>query len=90
MFKLLSLSLMVTMTIGLCARMENLLRSKGYWHLVESGIPTVAIGAMQIEAEKEKMEALQLKDMKVKNYLFQAINRTIMETILDKGNSKSI
>jgi len=29
-------------------------------------------------------------DLKAKNYLFQAIDRTIMETILDKESSKSI
>lgn len=31
-----------------------------------------------------------MKDLKVKNYLFQAIDRTIMETILNKESSKSI
>nr|DAD19456.1 TPA_asm: hypothetical protein HUJ06_020919 [Nelumbo nucifera] len=71
-------------------RIENLLRSKQYWHLVELGIPTVEDGAVQTEAQKETMETLRLTDLKVKNYLFQAIDRTIMETILDKGSSKSI
>ena len=28
--------------------------------------------------------------MKIKNYLFQSIDRTIMETILDKNTAKSI
>ena len=45
---------------------------------------------MPIESQKETIEALRLKDIKVKNYLFQAIDRTIMETILDKRSSKSI
>ncbi|XP_062013843.1 uncharacterized protein LOC133730232 [Rosa rugosa] len=31
-----------------------------------------------------------MKDLKVKNYLFQAIDRTIMETILDKETAKGI
>ena len=31
-----------------------------------------------------------MKDLKVKNYLFQAIDRTIMETILNKETSKDI
>ncbi|KAL5760919.1 hypothetical protein ACOSQ2_019757 [Xanthoceras sorbifolium] len=71
-------------------RMENLLRSKEYCHLIETRIPTVEDGAVQTEAQKKAMEALRLKDLKVKNYLFQAIDRTIMETILDKRSSKSI
>nr|DAD47930.1 TPA_asm: hypothetical protein HUJ06_017867 [Nelumbo nucifera] len=33
---------------------------------------------------------MKLKDMKVKNYLFQAIDRTILETILQKDTSKQI
>ena len=33
---------------------------------------------------------MKLKDMKVKNYLFQAINRTILETIVQKDTSKQV
>ena len=71
-------------------RMENLLRSKEYWRLIETGVPIIEDGVVPIESQKETIEALRLKDIKVKNYLFQAIDRTIMETILDKGSSKSI
>ncbi|KAH7570890.1 hypothetical protein JRO89_XS05G0215500 [Xanthoceras sorbifolium] len=46
--------------------MENLLRSKEYCHLIETGIPTVEDGAVQTEAQKEAMEALRLKDLKMK------------------------
>ncbi|CAL9019603.1 unnamed protein product [Prunus brigantina] len=31
-----------------------------------------------------------MKDLKVKNYLFQAIDRAILETILQKGTTKNI
>ncbi|XP_026459089.1 uncharacterized protein LOC113359713 [Papaver somniferum] len=31
-----------------------------------------------------------MKDLKAKNYLFQAIDRTVFQTILDTGSSKSI
>ena len=38
-----------------------------------------------------KLEKLKLKDLNVKNYFFQAIHRTILETtILNKGTSKKI
>jgi hypothetical protein len=33
---------------------------------------------------------LKLKDLKAKNYLFQAIDRSILETILSKDTSKQI
>lgn len=42
------------------------------------------------DTERKKLEELELKDMKVKNYLFQAIARTILEQILVKDTSKQI
>lgn len=45
--------------------MENLIRSKGYWTLIESGI----LEQIKIAFERK------LKDLKVKNHLFQAIDR---------------
>lgn len=70
--------------------MENFLRSKEYWSLIEIGIPTVADGAQPTIAERKAIDEAKLKDLKVKNYLFQAIDRTIIETILNKETSKSI
>lgn len=67
-------------------RMENLLRSKEYWDLIEIGVPPVNDGADPTEAQNQ----LRLRDLKVKNYLLQAIDRNILETILDKGSAKSI
>lgn len=69
--------------------MENFLRSKEYWSLVEIGY-TETEEATMTEAQQKKLEELRLKDMKVKNYLFQAIDRTILETILKKDTSKQI
>ncbi|MCH86730.1 retrovirus-related Pol polyprotein from transposon TNT 1-94 [Trifolium medium] len=45
--------------------MENLLRSKEYWSLIEDGVVA-------------------------KNYLFQAIDRTILETILNRDSAREI
>jgi len=36
------------------------------------------------------VEEMRLKDLKVKNYLFQSIYRTIMETILNRDSAKGI
>jgi hypothetical protein len=58
--------------------------------LVETGYTEPEEGASVIETQRKKLEELKLKDLKVKNYLFQAIDRTILETILEKNTSKQI
>ncbi|KAH0737556.1 hypothetical protein KY290_036261 [Solanum tuberosum] len=40
--------------------------------------------------ELAKLDSLRLKDLKAKNYIFQAIDRSILETILCKDTSKQI
>uniref|UniRef100_A0A2N9EXA4 Integrase catalytic domain-containing protein n=1 Tax=Fagus sylvatica TaxID=28930 RepID=A0A2N9EXA4_FAGSY len=70
--------------------MENFLRSKEYWSLVETGVPAAAEGVELTEAQQKTIADQKLKDLKVKNYLFQAIDRTIMETILNRDTAKHI
>jgi len=71
--------------------MENFLRSKEMWNLVDEGILAAAIGTSAAsETQRKTVEEAKLKDLKVKNFLFQAIDREILETILDKGTSKAI
>lgn len=60
------------------------------WNLLEKGVPTVIQGTSTSEGQKKTVEEAMLEDLKVKNFLFQAIHREIMETILDKGTSKAI
>lgn len=51
--------------------MENLLRSKEYWEIVEQGIPILMANAT---LDQQKMaNEVKLKDLKAKNYLFQAL-----------------
>jgi len=47
-------------------------------------------GIVQTNAKQTELEALKLKDLKAKNYIFQAIYRSILETILCKDTSKHI
>ena len=42
------------------------------------------------ETQKKTYEDQKLKDLKAKNYLFQAIDRSILETILKKDTAKDI
>lgn len=71
--------------------MENFLRSLEMWNLVEEGVPSPAIGTSPAsEAQRKRVAEAKLTDLKVKNFLFQAIEREIIETILDKMTSKAI
>ena len=70
--------------------MENFLHSKEYWQLVERGISVVENKAIALEAELKLMEEQQLKDLKIKNYFYQAIDREILDIILNDDTSKHI
>ncbi|XP_057950977.1 uncharacterized protein LOC131145810 [Malania oleifera] len=70
--------------------MGNFLQSKEYWGLVENGVPAAAEGAVFTDAQRKHIEDQQLKDLKAKNYLFQALDCSILETILNKKTSKDI
>nr|CBL94144.1 putative copia-type polyprotein [Malus domestica] len=48
------------------------------------GIAAVVGGSDSSEVQKKTLDELKLKDLKGKNYLFQAIDRSILETILKK------
>lgn len=73
--------------------MENFIRSKEYWHIIEDVVnePVNRVVLLALTPEnKSKLDKERLADLKLKNYLFQAIDRSILETILDKSSSKSI
>jgi hypothetical protein len=69
--------------------MENLLRSKEYWGLIENGVTTAPANAT---AEQRRVaDESKIRDLKVKNYLFQSIDdRTILETILTRDTARDI
>ncbi|KAI4324180.1 hypothetical protein L6164_023737 [Bauhinia variegata] len=70
--------------------MENLLRSKEYWSLIEIGYTEPTQAETLIAAEKKSLEELKLKDLKAKNYLFQSIDKSILKTIIQKDTSKQL
>lgn len=67
---------------------DNLLRSKEYLSVVENGVPVVT--ATSTPEQVKIAEEVKLKDLQAKNYLFQAIERTIIETILSKDSTMGI
>ncbi|XP_015582688.1 uncharacterized protein LOC107262284 [Ricinus communis] len=70
--------------------MENFLRSKEYWQVVSEGFTEAAAGTVLTDVHKSDLESQWLKDLKVNNDFFQAIDRPILETILFKDTSKQI
>ncbi|TXG69127.1 hypothetical protein EZV62_004062 [Acer yangbiense] len=50
--------------------MENFLRSKEYWQIIEVGVAEPAENVVLTATQKTELEALKLKDLKAKNYLF--------------------
>ncbi|XP_024042857.1 uncharacterized protein LOC112099669 [Citrus clementina] len=70
--------------------MESFLRSKEYWQVVSTRITEPPASVVLTDAQKIELEGQRLKDLKAKNYLFQAIDRSIVETILSKDSSKQI
>ena len=67
--------------------MENFLHSKEYWHILENGVPVVVEGTALTEARAKVIVDIKLKDLRAKNYLFQAIDHSILETILHKDTA---
>ncbi|XP_060200227.1 uncharacterized protein LOC132628468 [Lycium barbarum] len=70
--------------------MENFLHSKEFWSIIETGFSEPDRGVVMTEAQQKVLDEQRLKDLKAKNYLFQAIDRAILETIFQKDTSKQI
>jgi hypothetical protein len=68
--------------------MDNLIRSEEYWSLIEHGVTIAAPNAI---AELTRLaNESKLRDLKVKNYLFQLIDKSILETILVYDSANDI
>ena len=70
--------------------MENFLRSKEFFDMVETGYEEPSEGEVLSAVQQQWLVASKLKDLKVKNYLFQSTDRTILEMMLQKKTSKEI
>ena len=70
--------------------MENLLIAKSLWSVMEIGFSEPEEGTMLTEAQKGHLDDARLKDHQVKHYLFQAIDRTVFEQILDHRTAKIV
>jgi len=64
--------------------MENFLCFNEYWHVVETRLFAAAEDTDLSNEQQKALANQRLKDLRAKNYLFQAIDRSILKTILDK------
>jgi len=70
--------------------MENLLRSKEYWSVIQSGFEEPK-GDEALNATQQKtIDEARLKDLKAKNDLFQSIDKSILKTIIQKDTTKQL
>ncbi|KAI5411909.1 hypothetical protein KIW84_056832 [Lathyrus oleraceus] len=70
--------------------MENLLRSKEYWIVVESGYNRLTSMDGMTPMQKQNLEEMKLEDLKAKNYLFESLDKSILKTITQKDTSKRL
>ena len=57
---------------------------------METSIVEPASEIVLTKAQRQTLENQRLEDLKTKNYLFQAIDRAILKTILKKDTAKDI
>ena len=70
--------------------MENLLKAKGLWSVAKIGFSEPDEGTIVTEAQKGHLDDARLKDHQLKHYLFQTIDRTVFEQILDHRTEKTV
>lgn len=70
--------------------MENLLRSKEYWSVIQSGFEEPKENEAVDTAQQKAIDEARLKDLKAKNYLFQSIDKSILKTITQKETAKQL
>ncbi|XP_076916690.1 uncharacterized protein LOC143576499 [Bidens hawaiensis] len=70
--------------------MENLLRSKEYWRVIQEGYAVIRQGEQATTTQQKNYEENKLKDLKACNYLFQSIDKLILKTITHKATAKHI
>ncbi|XP_013639207.1 PREDICTED: uncharacterized protein LOC106344355 [Brassica oleracea var. oleracea] len=70
--------------------MENLLRSKELWGLIENGVSEPERNIILTGPQRSELAEQKLKDLKAKNYLFASIDKTVLKTIAKKETSKDI
>lgn len=70
--------------------MENLLRSKEWWDVIETGIAVPERNVILTGPQRTELAEAKLRDLKAKNYLFASIDKNLLKTIAKKDSAKDI
>ncbi|KAJ0566009.1 putative RNA-directed DNA polymerase [Helianthus annuus] len=70
--------------------MKTLIQSKECWNVVTDGYTEIRSGEQATPTQRKNYEENKLKDLKVLNYLFQSIDKSILKTITMKETSKQV
>lgn len=70
--------------------MENLLRAKEYWSIIENGFEEPGEKDTLTAEQQTSLGERRLKDLNAKSYLFQSINKAILKTITQKKTAKQL
>ncbi|KAJ0509944.1 putative RNA-directed DNA polymerase [Helianthus annuus] len=70
--------------------METLLRSKELWVAIEIGFKEPREGEQLTPTQRTNLEAMRIKDLKARNYLYQSIDKQILKTMTQKESAKKI
>ncbi|GAA0173655.1 hypothetical protein LIER_41566 [Lithospermum erythrorhizon] len=70
--------------------MENLLRAKGLFGMIDRGFVPSLEGTLLSDNQQALLDDARLKDHQVKHYLFQALDRSTFEQILDRSSAKVV
>ena len=70
--------------------MENLLRSKQFWSVIESGYAKPREGTQLTDAQQKALDEKMLMDLKARNFLFYSIDKQILKTITQKEKAKQL
>lgn len=58
--------------------------------VIEPGFTEPCEGEQVTAAQRTNLEAMRLKDLKAKNYLFQSIDKQILKTMTHKETAKQV
>ncbi|GAA0171275.1 hypothetical protein LIER_25348 [Lithospermum erythrorhizon] len=70
--------------------MENLLKAKGVWSVIERGHVEPLNTEVLNDNQRALLDESRTRDCQVKHYLFQALDRSVFEQILDRSTAKII
>lgn len=70
--------------------MENLLRSKEYWSVIDPRFDNLMRIVTPTPAQQTSLDEAKLKDLKAKNYLFHSIDKTTQDDYSERDGKATV